>query len=55
MSLKNISTSDLLPVSNKQMPLTPMYVDASAFAKKEAKTFGQLLLLWEKWIMADRK
>ena len=31
---ENLSTSDLLPISNKQMSLKPMHMEVSAFAKK---------------------
>ena len=34
---ENLSTSDLPPLSNKQMSLKPMYMEASAFAKKNPK------------------
>ena len=34
---KNLSTSDLLPVSNKQMSSKPMHMEASASAKKKPK------------------
>ena len=34
---ENLFTSGLLLVSNKQMSLNPMYMEASAFAKKNPK------------------
>ena len=34
---ENLSTSDLLPVSTKQMSLKPMHMEAWAFAKKKPK------------------
>ena len=34
---ENLFTSGLLLVSNKQMSLNPMYMEASAFAKKKPK------------------
>ena len=41
---ENLSTSDLLPVSNKQMSNT---YESIGFCKEEAKTFAQLLLHWD--------
>ena len=41
---ENLFTSDLLPVSNKQMSNAYGGID---FCKEEAKTFAQLLLHWD--------
>ena len=50
---ENLSTSDLLPVSNKQVSNA---YGGIGFCKEEVKTFPQLLLhgLITGWIMADR-
>ena len=52
---ENLFTSGLLPVTNNKQQadvLKSNVYGGIGFCKEEAKTFGQLLLHWEKRIMA---